>query len=96
MSDDNIFDDIDQEINHFNRAFPVLNDNQLNQYFTSSTLNNSFNNSSFSLIHVNIRSINANGDAFMLYLSTSKLTFSVIHLTETWSNEHNFPDDIFD
>ena len=96
MSDDNIFDDIDPEINHFNRVFPDLNDNQLNQYFTSSTFNNSFNNSSFSLIHVNIRSVNANGDAFVTYLSTLKLKFSVICLTETWSNEHNFLDDIFD
>ena len=96
MSDDNIFDDLDPEINHFNRAFPDLNDNQLNQYFTSSTFNNSFNDSSFSLIHVNIRSINANGDAFISYLSTLKLKFSVICLTETWSNDHNFLDNIFD
>ena len=93
---DDIFDDIDPYFDDFNRAFPDLNDNQLNQYITSSTFNNSFSNGSFSFIHVNDRSINANGDAFVSYLSTLKLTFSVICLTETWSNEHDFLDSIFD
>ena len=99
MSDFSIFDDIDPEINHLNRAFPDLADgNEQNNYFTSSTFNNSFNSvnfNSFSLIHINIRSINANGDSFVSYLSTLKLKFSVICLTETWSNEQNLLDNIF-
>ena len=99
MSDFSIFDDIDPEINHLNRAFPDLADgNEQNNYFTSSTFNNSFNSvnfNSFSLIHINIRSINANGDSFVSYLSTLKLKFSVICLTETWSDEQNLLDNIF-
>ena len=72
MSDFSIFDDIDPEFNHLDRAIPDLADGyQQNNYFTSSTFNKSFNSvnfNSFSLIPINIRSINAYGDSFVSYL----------------------------
>ena len=42
---------------------------------------------SFSLCHINIRSLKANMDDFENYLNMLKITFSIIGVTETWLND---------
>ena len=41
------------------------------------------------MIHINIRSSNANGDKLVSYLSTLKQSFDVIWLTKTWSDDQS-------
>ena len=38
----------------------------------------------FGVIHVNIRSMGANGDALVVYLSLLHREFDIVCLTETW------------
>ena len=45
------------------------------------------------LIHLNIRSIKANGDNFVSYLENINLKFDVICLSETWINDNDFSED---
>ena len=95
MSNFSNFDDIDAEINHFNRIFPDFESNQSNPYFNSESFNSKFssnNSHSLSIIHINIRSIAANGEAFASYLTTLKFNFDVICFTETWANHHKFQE----
>ena len=88
---------LDADVNHFNILYPSLT--QAVPYYDADSFNNDldFNTEfSLSLIHVNIRSLAANGDTFISYLSTLNLTFDVICLTETWtcdsSLDHLFPN----
>ena len=45
--------------------------------------------SNFSLLHMNIRSLSKNYDQLIVYLSCLKHRFSIIDLSETWTNENN-------
>ena len=42
---------------------------------------------SFSILHINIRSLNKNFEKLREYLSLVKRDFSVVALTETWCND---------
>ena len=60
MFEDLVLDsEIDADLNYFNDAYPSLNDNHYDQYFDSSAFNNLQldNNSDFSVMHLNIRSL---------------------------------------
>ena len=50
---------------------------------------NEITNSKLSLLHANVRSLPRNGTALEAYLSTLKVEFNVVALTETWLNETN-------
>lgn len=57
------------------------------QYFSEnsfSTLCNTLPKNTFSILHLNIRSLPRNHDHFVHYLSTLRHEFSIIGLTETW------------
>ena len=99
MSSNPILQSIDAEINHFNNAFPdVFNNDNLNQYFTVETFNNQFNHLSktdLSILHLNIRSLAANGDDFISYIETLNVKFDIICLSETWLNDSNIIDNHF-
>ena len=43
----------------------------------------------FSLLHINARSLSKNKDHLSLYLSTLKIKFGVIAVTETWASADN-------
>ena len=45
--------------------------------------------SNFSLLHINIRSLSTNYDQQIVYLNCLKHRFSIIALSETWTNENN-------
>ena len=80
--------DSDPDTNFFNEYchnFPIESCYYLESDFdkyTSTILNS--DNEFLSFIHVNIRSIRANGSDFYSYLETLRLKFSCIALTETW------------
>ena len=99
MFEDLVLDsEIDADLNYFNDAYPSLNDNHYDQYFDSSAFNNLQldNNSNFSVMHLNIRSLKKNGETFEAYISTLKLKFDVICLTETWSKDIELINDFLD
>ena len=87
MSSNPILQNIDADINHFNNAFPdVFNNDNSNQYFTVETFNNQFNHlnkTDLSILHLNIRSLAANGEDFISYIETLTVKFDIICLSET-------------
>ena len=77
-----IFDEIDADLNHFEQLYPELSRNN-NQYYDNERFNSIFgvNGSSvndFSVIHVNIRSLNANRSDLNVYLSSLNIKFDVV------------------
>jgi len=60
-------------------------DFELNEFIS----NKSVTSDSFSILHVNACSLNRNLDKLLLLLSRLSLKFSVICVTETWSNDDN-------
>ena len=64
-------------------------------YFTIEEFNSTFKNLShqeFSLLHLNIRSLNKNFDSFETFISTlNNFQFSLIGLTETWLHSNSPP-----
>ena len=86
---DDYFVNNDVDLNHFNGLYPSLQTSRENQYFDSDKFNSVFCSDGakdFSILHLNIRSIRANGDALILYLSSLNSKFDVICLTETWAH----------
>ena len=51
------------------------------------TISEKLNRNNFSLLHLNIRSLNKNIDDFREFLASFKGSFSVIVLTECWCDE---------
>ena len=91
--------ELDADLNHFDLLYPSISQSRERQYFNTDTFNESFNRNnckSFRIIHLNIRSIQANGDDFVTYLSTLKTIFDVICFSETWMSDSSmlnpFPD----
>ena len=100
MFDDNPLQNLDVDLNHFSELFPNYDDDSHNYYYSIDSFNENFynlNNSDFSLMHVNIRSLSKNGDSLVAFLSTLTINFDVICLTETWGQNSTvlnsyFPD----
>ena len=79
MSDENN----DPDINFFNEKSEVVNSPDYNvDKFNSSS--QSLLKNSFSVLHINIRSMNKNFEKLHEYLSHVKGNFSIIAFTETW------------
>ena len=86
-------DSQDPDKNLFN-AFSFKN----SQYFTpeESTRNlNHFDKSSFSVPHLNIRSLQKNFDSLFNMLMTLKFEFKVICITETWRSDNSMNHNLF-
>ena len=69
------------------------------QYFTpeESSLNlNSFGKSSFSMLHLNIKSLQKNFDSLLNLLMTLKFEFKVTCITETWCLDHSMNHNLFE
>ena len=65
--------------------------NNTNSDGTTDSTNN-YNNNTFSLLHVNARSLNKNYDDLSTFLTTLKnFRFSVIGVTETWLHSNSPP-----
>ena len=69
------------------------------QYFTPEKFSqnlNSFDNSSFSMLHLNIRSLQKNFDSLLNLLMTLKFEFKVICITETWCSDNSMNHNLFE
>ena len=66
----------------------VCNSNNSCSCFTPSKFNNSFQNneSNFTILHINARSLSRNFDNISDFLSTLSPSFSIIAISETWIN----------
>ena len=74
------------------------NDIQDSQYFTpeESPRNlNHFDKSSFSMLHLNIRTLQKNFDSLFSLLMTLKFEFKVICITETWCSDNSMNHNLF-
>ena len=79
--------DVDSNLDDFETLYPSHPFDRNNQYYDASKLNSAVPsdlNGSLSVIHLNIRSLKANGEDFIAYLATLRVTFDVICLSETW------------
>ena len=72
----------DPDINFFNEKYEAVNSPYYNVYKLNSSSQN-FLKISFSVLHINIRSMNKNFEKLREYLSHVKGNFSIIALTET-------------
>ena len=87
--------DLDPDLNNQNYASSASYCN----YETAEDLNwviGGNNLTSFSLFHLNARSLVKNQDAFAQLLANVNHTFSVLAITETWVKESNVNDFSFD
>ena len=85
-----LFNDIDVDLNHFNEIYPDLNDANINQYYDSKSFNDlNLNKNDFRLFHHNIRSLNKNLDQLSALLSTLNSKFDILCFTECWLHESN-------
>ena len=80
----------DPDLNYYNS---YLNNTNCN-YFVESTFNNKckdrcIDTSSFSLVHLNIRSMQKNMSNFKVFLNNLSIQFTVIGLSETWIHANN-------
>ena len=96
----NFFDSIDVDLNHFHDLYPdsVQNMNN-NQYYTDEKFNDTFANSSshdLNILHLNIRSIRANGSDLITYLSMLNRKFDCICLSETFVTDLDLTSDFLD
>ena len=84
--------DIDPDICYFNEYSYKLFENC--NYYTDDSFNkylakHAISNNSFSVAHLNIRSIPANFSAFLSFIDSLDHCFTVIGLSETWLNPSN-------
>ena len=93
------FQDIDVDLNHFNELYPNLIINSRNQYYNVDSFNDNFGMNDvcdLSVFHLNIRSISRNGDSLITYLSCLKRSFDVICLSETFVNDLSIVNNFLD
>ena len=63
----------------------------IEETFNKYLLKHNVSQNSFSIMHLNIRSMPANFTSFLSYLENITHKFSVIGLTETWLKQSNVP-----
>ena len=65
-------------------------------YLSPSKIDKNFQNfskESFSVLHLNIRSMNKNFEAFQDFYKSLNTKFTIIRFTETWANDSNINQD---
>ena len=89
--DNDIFNDIDPEVNHFAEIFPDLNnsehsDNYLIDKFNENCVTNVNN---LNTIHCNIRSLYAHHNEFLSLLGILCVKFGILCFSESWLTGHH-------
>ena len=90
--------DIDADINHFDQIYPSLQNSRRNQYYDTEKFNRLVSDQGrrdFSVMHLNINSVRANGDSLLSFLSTLNHKFDIICLTETRLGDLEQADAVF-
>ena len=78
----------DPDVNFYNDISSVETN-----YLSPCEANNklkSFTSETFSILHLNIRSMNKNFEAFREFYESLDINFSIICFSETWANDSNF------
>lgn len=80
--------ELDVDASHFNALYPNLRSDDHSKYYSIDDFNATFslNSSDFNLLHLNIRSIYPKLDLFKTTLSSFRISFDVVVLSETWLN----------
>ena len=87
---DDFYSNIDPDINHYNTFMSSTSC----EFYSSDSFIDKFPNDSnnISVFHINIRSMNSNGDDLSSFLSSLEFKFDIICITETWFNDYCFKD----
>ena len=80
--------------NHCQDAFSFKDSQYLTPEESTRNLNH-FDKSSFSMLHLNIRSLQKNFDSLFNLLMTLKFEFKVICITETWCSDNSMNHNLF-
>ena len=94
----NLLYDVDADINHFDEIYPCVNESDSKQYYTDEEFNSKFphnNKNDLNIFHINLRSLNKNGDELIIFLRNLKKDFDIICISETWVTGLPVVDDIF-
>ena len=91
LDQEDIFTDIDPELNHFSQLYPELSSTYKSDYYDIPKFNTIFSNNSkdLSLIHINIRSLFHKIDHLQALFDQLIVNFDVICFTESWLNDSN-------
>ena len=99
MSDEiaNPLIDIDPDINHYDNLNNFSITSAESKYFDSQEFNSNFkqNSNDLSIVHVNARSMNQNGDDLVVFLGNLSVKFDVICISETWFRDENLTNNFF-
>ena len=94
LNEDLYLSDVDPDLQYLNSVVDTFkhgsSDYYLEDDFNRKCKRLSIKPNSFSVIHLNIRSISRNLNAFETYLKNLAHKFTVLGLTETWLNNSNF------
>ena len=88
INDSTFEDDLDPDLHYFNEV--AFNTPYVFQEEIKDLLYETKQYANISLLHLNIRSLNANFENFRDLLEQSDSTFNIICLTETWSSDADF------
>ena len=85
QDNDDIFNDIDPELNQFAEIFPDLNNSEHSDYYSIDKFNENFvtNVNDWNIIHCNIRSLYAHHDEFLSLLSVLRVKFDILYFSES-------------
>ena len=86
QDDDDIFNDIDPEVNHFVEIFPDLNNSEHRDNYSIDKFNeNCVTNVNYlNIIHCNIESLYAHHNEFLSLLSVLRDKFDILCFSESW------------
>ena len=80
QDNDDIFNDIDPEVNHFAEIFPILITSEHSDYYSIGQYNENCvtNVNDLNIIQSNIRSLYAHHDEFLALLSVLRVKFDIL------------------
>ena len=86
QDNDDIFNDIDPEVNNFAEIFLDLNNSEHSDYYSIDKFNENFitNVNNLNIIHYNIRSLYAHHDEFLALLRALHVKFVILYFSESW------------
>ena len=91
MINQNIFNNIDADLNHINQLYPDFNFPNRSDYYNSAKINEVYcrNEEDFSVYHLNICSLYPKFDEILGELSLLTFNFDILCFTETWLTDES-------
>ena len=85
---DSIIDNNDPDINFYNEYLSLINSPYVNDDSVNNDVCTNYNQNSFKMIHINIRSIKKNFIRLLEFLSEFSFKYDIIAISETWLEEN--------